>query len=151
MFTEAYVLTRFPRMTVNFVHSGWSGGRVTGGFGGPVDLRLDRDVFAYGQTVITIVLAMNDAEYRPYDDDIFNIFANGYRHILDRIKAEAPLARVTLLEPSPYDDFTRLKATTAGTPKPAEGLINHRIGESGNPQSYRAPGRALPACGSTVR
>lgn len=107
VFAETYVLTRFPRMHVIFVHSGWSGDRVTGGFGGPIDLRLDRDVFAYSPTAITILLGMNDAEYRPYDDGIFNIFANGYRHILDRIKTSAPQARVTLLEPSPYDDVTR--------------------------------------------
>jgi len=107
VFTEAYVLTRFPHMRVSFVHSGWSGDRVTGGFGGPIDLRLDRDVFAYNPTVITIMLGMNDAEYRPYDDGIFNVFANGYRHILDSIKIAAPQARVTLLEPSPYDDVTR--------------------------------------------
>jgi lysophospholipase L1-like esterase len=107
VFTETYVLTRFPRMSVNFVHSGWSGDRVTGGFGGRIDLRLDRDVFAYGPTVITVMLGMNDGEYQPYDDNIFNIFANGYRHILDRIKVAAPQARVTLLEPSPYDDLTR--------------------------------------------
>jgi lysophospholipase L1-like esterase len=107
VFTETYVLTRFPQMRVNFVHSGWSGDRVTGGFGGRIDLRLDRDVFAYRPTVITVMLGMNDGEYQPYDDSIFNIFATGYRHILDRIKAAAPLARVTLLEPSPYDDVTR--------------------------------------------
>jgi lysophospholipase L1-like esterase len=94
-------------MHVNFVHSGWSGDRVTGGTGGPIDLRLDRDVFAYGATVITVMLGMNDGEYRPYDEGIFNIYVNGYRHILDRIKIAAPLARVTLLEPSPYDDVTR--------------------------------------------
>jgi hypothetical protein len=75
--------------------------------GGPIDLRLDRDVFAYNPTVITVMLGMNDGEYRPYDDGIFHIFANGYRHILDRIKAAAPEARVTLLQPSAYDDFTR--------------------------------------------
>jgi len=107
VFTETYVLTRFPRMHVAFVHSGWSGDRVTGGLGGPIDLRLDRDVFAYNPTVITVMLGMNDGEYRPYDDGIFHIFANGYRHILDRIKAAAPEARVTLLQPSAYDDFTR--------------------------------------------
>jgi lysophospholipase L1-like esterase len=114
VFTETYVLTRFPRMHVTFVHSGWSGDRVSGGFGGPIDLRLDCDVFAYGPTIITIMLGMNDAEYRPYDDGIFNLFANGYRHILDRIKTSAPQARVTLLEPSPYDDVTRPPAFAQG-------------------------------------
>lgn len=167
VYTEAYVLTRFPRLRVGFVHSGWSGDRVTGGFGGPIDVRLDRDVFAYDPTVITIMLGMNDAEYRPYDESIFQIFANGYRHILDRIGTSAPQARVTLLQPSPYDDVTRppefadgynsvllrygefvrslaqsggrtvadlntpvvtlLKAASAASPKPAQGLIPDRV------------------------
>jgi lysophospholipase L1-like esterase len=107
VFTETFVLTRFPGMRVDFVHSGWSGDRVTGGYGGPIDVRLDRDVFAYRPTVITVMLGMNDGEYRPYEDGIFNIFANGYRHILDRIQSAAPQARVTLLETSAYDDITR--------------------------------------------
>ena len=36
-FTETYVVTRFPRMNVTMVHSGWGGDRVTGGSGGPDD------------------------------------------------------------------------------------------------------------------
>jgi hypothetical protein len=44
VFTEAYVLTRFPQIHVNFVHSGWNGDRVSGGANGPIDLRLNRDV-----------------------------------------------------------------------------------------------------------
>jgi lysophospholipase L1-like esterase len=107
VFTETYILTRFPRLHVNFVHSGWPGDRVSGGFGGPIDQRLERDVFAHGPTVITIMLGMNDGEYQPFDATIFEKYSSGYRHILDSIKAKAPKARVTLLEPSPYDDFTR--------------------------------------------
>ena len=34
VFTEAFVVTRFPKLNVRFVHSGWGGDRVTGG-GGP--------------------------------------------------------------------------------------------------------------------
>src|SRR5271168_4407826 len=47
VFVETFVLTRFPRLRVNFVHSGWSGDRVSGGANGSIDVRLDRDVFAY--------------------------------------------------------------------------------------------------------
>jgi lysophospholipase L1-like esterase len=107
VFTEAYVLTRFPHIHVTFVHSGSSGDRVSGGANGPIDLRLERDVFAHHATVITVMLGMNDGEYRPFEIDLFNKFTTGYRHILDAIHSEAPNARVTLLEPSPYDDFTR--------------------------------------------
>ena len=37
--TEAYALTRFPRIRATFVHSGSSGDRVSGGANGPIDLR----------------------------------------------------------------------------------------------------------------
>src|SRR6266498_4504416 len=59
-FTETYVLTRFPAMKIAFTHSGWGGDRVSGGGGGPASLRLERDVFAYKPTVLTVMLGMND-------------------------------------------------------------------------------------------
>ncbi len=114
VYTEAYVLTRFPQLHVKFVHSGWSGDRVSGGGNGPIDVRLDRDVFAYGPTVITIMLGMNDGGYRPFDTDLFETFKAGYRHILETIKEKAPNARVTVLESSPYDDVTRDPLFTGG-------------------------------------
>jgi len=55
-FVETYAVTRFPRMKLTFVHSGWGGDTVNGGGGGPIDLRLKRDVFAYSPTVMTIML-----------------------------------------------------------------------------------------------
>ncbi|HEY7120205.1 MAG TPA: hypothetical protein VH475_26695, partial [Tepidisphaeraceae bacterium] len=58
-FTESYVVTRFPKMKIAFVHSGWGGDRVNGGAGGPIDVRLPRDVFPYKPTVLTIMLGMN--------------------------------------------------------------------------------------------
>ncbi len=106
-YTEAFVRTRFPKLKVSFVHSGWGGDRVTGGGGGDVDTRLTRDVFAYHPTVVTSMLAMNDAGYRPFDQGLFNTFSKGYQHIVDRLKAEAPGVRITLIIPSPYDDVTR--------------------------------------------
>jgi lysophospholipase L1-like esterase len=107
IFTEAYVSARFPQLHVRFVHSGWAGDRVSGGFGGPIDRRLDRDVFAYHPTVVTILLGMNDGEYQPFNQQLFDKYSQGYRHIVERIKKELPHARITLLKPTPYDDVTR--------------------------------------------
>src|SRR5438477_13129110 len=50
-FVETFAVTRFPTMNVTFVHSGWGGDKVTGGGGGPIDMRLERDVFSYKPTV----------------------------------------------------------------------------------------------------
>jgi lysophospholipase L1-like esterase len=107
VYTEAYVSAHYPQLHVRFVHSGWSGDRVSGGAGGTIDQRLDRDVFPYHPTVVTILLGMNDGEYQRFDARLFEKYAQGYRHIVERIKKELPNVRITLLKPSPYDDVTR--------------------------------------------
>ncbi len=106
-FVETFAVTRFPKLNVTFVHSGWGGDRVTGGGGGPVDVRLERDVEAYKPTVVTVMLGMNDASYQPFRDPIFKTYADGYRHIVEKLKADVPGLRLTLIKPSPFDDVTR--------------------------------------------
>ncbi len=106
-FTETFVVTRFPALKVSFVHSGWGGDRVTGGGGGGIDLRLQRDVFAYQPTVMTIMLGMNDASYKPFDADVYSTYTNGYQHIVNSVKKNLPQARLTLIQPSPFDDVTQ--------------------------------------------
>jgi lysophospholipase L1-like esterase len=111
---ENFLLTRYPERKVQFINSGVGGDKVSGGWAGPVDMRLARDVFAHKPTVISIMLGMNDGYYRPWDDGIFSTYANGYRHILEQIQKELPQARLTLLRPSPYDDVTRTSEFTPG-------------------------------------
>ncbi len=106
-FVETYVVTRFPQMKVTFVHSGVGGDRVSGGGAGPIDVRLPRDVVAYKPTVMTIMLGMNDGSYRAFDQKIFDTYAAGYRHIIQSVKDALPGLRITVIEPSPYDDVTR--------------------------------------------
>jgi lysophospholipase L1-like esterase len=106
-FVETYVVTRFPALNVSFVHSGWGGDRVTGGGGGPIDRRLARDVFAYKPSVVTVMLGMNDASYKAFDQKIFDVYAKGYEHLVESLKRTLPGVRITLIQPSPYDDVTR--------------------------------------------
>jgi lysophospholipase L1-like esterase len=106
-YTETYVVTRFPQLNVRFVHCGVGGDRVTGGWAGPIDLRLNRDVLPYKPTVMTVMLGMNDGSYRAFDAKIFETYSAGYQHILDRVKSTLPGIRLTLIQPSPYDDVTR--------------------------------------------
>jgi len=106
-YIETYCLTRFPKKNLTFIHSGWGGDRVTGGGGGPIDLRLKRDVLVYKPTVVTICLGMNDGSYRAFNQDIFNTYVNGYRHIIDTLQKELPGVRITLLTAPAYDDVTR--------------------------------------------
>ena len=106
-FVETYVVTRFPHLHVWFVDSGVGGDRVTGGWAGAIDLRLRRDVIAYRPTVMTVMLGMNDASYRTWDDAVFKTYSTGYEHILDTVKQALPGIRITVIQPSPFDDVAR--------------------------------------------
>lgn len=106
-FTETFVVTRFPKMNVNFVHSGWGGDRVGGGGGGRINERLERDVFPYKPTVMTIMLGMNDGRYRAFDQETFDTYSKGYEHIVESVKRTLPGIRLTLIQPSPFDDVTQ--------------------------------------------
>jgi lysophospholipase L1-like esterase len=113
-FTETYVVTRFPKLHIDFIHSGWGGDRVGGGGGGPIDVRLKRDVLAYQPTVMTVMLGMNDGSYRAFDQGIFDQYRTGCEHIVDSMKKAVPAIRITVIEPSPYDDVTKPPAFAGG-------------------------------------
>jgi lysophospholipase L1-like esterase len=106
-FVETFVLTRYPQLRVRFVNAGWGGENAPGGNGGSADVRLTRDVIPYNPTVLTVMLGMNDGGYVAFDEGRFNRYKAGMEHILDVLKAAFPQLRVTLLEPSPYDDVTQ--------------------------------------------
>jgi lysophospholipase L1-like esterase len=104
---EEYVLTRFPAWKVSFHNAGVGGDKVSGGGAGPIDLRLDRDVFVWHPNVVSVMLGMNDFYYRPDQPGIYSTYTFGYRHLVDSLKKNDPGVRITLIEPSPYDDVTR--------------------------------------------
>lgn len=103
---ESYVRTRFPNLHVTFVNSGVGGDKVSGGWAGPIDLRLKRDVFPFKPNVVTIMLGMNDGRYTAFDPKIFSDYTNGYEHIIESLQANLPGVRIVLIEPSAFDDVT---------------------------------------------
>jgi hypothetical protein len=50
---------------------------------------------------------MNDGGYRALDQKLSDTYKDGLTHIADNIRAKLPAARLTLIQPSPYDDITR--------------------------------------------
>lgn len=110
MIIETYVLTRYPNLRVLFTNSGWGGDRVSGGGGGDIDVRLKRDVTPYQPTVVTIMLGMNDGGYKAATEESDKQFFDGFRHIVTTLGQADPQARITAIEPSPYDDTTRRPA-----------------------------------------
>ncbi|MBV8829589.1 MAG: SGNH/GDSL hydrolase family protein [Acidobacteriaceae bacterium] len=107
MLTELYTVTRYGELQVKFVHSGWGGDRVTGGGGGPIDIRLKRDVFSYKPSVMTIMLGMNDGKYASHTAADDKVFYDGYENIVQSTRKEFPQIRITAIGPSPFDDVTR--------------------------------------------
>lgn len=111
---EAFVLTRFPKLSLSWWNAGWGGDTVRGGGGGSIDVRLKRDLLPYQPTCFTVMLAMNDGGYRPFDQATFEAYQAGYEHIIDVVKQANPGVRATLIVPSPYDDITRQPAFPGG-------------------------------------
>lgn len=106
---EDYVVTRFPTLSVRFVNSGVGKDKISGGITGDMTERLNRDVAAFKPTVVTMMFGMNDGAFRAFDQDAYDAFASGYESALSTLKRLVPDARLTLIQPSPYDEVTRAR------------------------------------------
>ena len=111
---EEYVATRFPEWTVSFHNAGVGGDTVAGGWAGTAAERLERDVIAHRPTVVTVMLGMNDGGYKPFDPALFDVYREGYRRIVSRLKEALPGVRLVLLQPSAYDDVSRAPSFPEG-------------------------------------
>lgn len=113
-FLETFVLTRFQNLRVNFYNAGWSGDRVSGGGGGSLDTRLARDVFSRRPTVVTVMLGMNDGGMQAFNASLFDTYQQGIRRIVDTMRQKLPGVRLTLIQPSPFDDITQETTFSGG-------------------------------------
>jgi hypothetical protein len=63
---------------------------------------------------MTIMLGMNDGSYRAFDEGIFAKYKAGYEHIIESVRQALPAVRITVIQPSPYDDVTRAPTFEGG-------------------------------------
>ena len=56
---------------------------------------------------MTIMLGMNDGSYRAFDQKIFDTLPPDTGTSFRRVKDALPGIRITVIEPSPFDDVTR--------------------------------------------
>jgi lysophospholipase L1-like esterase len=111
---EEYTRSRFPKWDLRFYNAGVGGDTVQGGWAGKADERVERDVISLKPTVVTIMLGMNDGHYRPLEKATLDAYTQGYRAIVDKIRAALPGVRVFLIRSSPFDDVTREPQFTGG-------------------------------------
>jgi lysophospholipase L1-like esterase len=105
---ETYVRTHYPSLHVKFVDSAVGGARVTGNWAVHSEAQsLQRDVYPFHPTVVTIMLGMNDAMYRPFDQSIYDTYVKGYTYIVNQLQKHLPGVKIVLIEPSPWDDVTQ--------------------------------------------
>jgi len=113
-YVETFVTTRYPWLNVSYINVGWGGDTVNGGHGGEIDVRMARDVVSQRPTVVTVMLGMNDGAFRPGDASTEQRFQSGYTRLAEKLDAALPGVRVTLIQPSPYDDVTRRPSFSGG-------------------------------------
>lgn len=104
---ETFVVSEHPRWHTRFLNAGWIGDTVEGGKGGPIDVRLARDVLPYRPTVVTILLGTNDAGYGPFDPARLDTYGQGLGRIVDALREKLPGVRIVLLTPPFYDEDAR--------------------------------------------
>ena len=56
---------------------------------------------------MTIMLGMNDGQLQGLRRSTFQRYREGMEHIVQVMKKAVPELRITLIEPSPYDDVTK--------------------------------------------
>lgn len=81
-YVEDYFYTRFPNRRIHFHNAGVSGDKAQNALD-----RFDEDVAAHHPQYVSILLGMNDGEYKPFDQATFDRYQTGMTTVLDRIQA----------------------------------------------------------------
>lgn len=97
---ENYVRCRFPEWKVDFFNLGWGGDRTSNW------KRAERDIPPFKPTIVFIKLGMNDAEYKPFDQNTCDTYITGMKNLVKVIRKYTK-ARIVLITSIPYEENCR--------------------------------------------
>lgn len=95
-YLEDYFYTRFPGVHVRFHNAGVGGDKAADALA-----RFDMDVAAYKPKYVTILLGMNDGNYKQWDAKTFEAYQKGMLELLDKIQGIGATAIV--MGPTMFD------------------------------------------------
>lgn len=112
-YVHAYLLTRFPEMSIEIINHGISSETLSGTSEPDHNpprphalARFARDVAAWRPDVVVACFGMNDGNYHPIDEERFAKYREGVHRLCMLIEQETQ-ARLVLLTPPPFDPYRR--------------------------------------------
>ncbi len=81
-YVEDYFYTRYPKMRLKLHNAGVGGAKAWDALA-----RFDADVAAYKPKYVTILLGMNDGQYQPYNETIFQTYHTDMTELVGRLTA----------------------------------------------------------------
>lgn len=95
-YVENFYYTRFPNRRIHFRNAGVSGDRAA-----DVLNRFDDDIARFKPTVATVLLGMNDASYKDFDQPTFDTYKKDMTTLFDKLDVLG--CRVFLMGPTMFD------------------------------------------------
>ncbi|QDU08647.1 SGNH/GDSL hydrolase family protein [Gimesia aquarii] len=95
-YVEDFFYTRYPHMRLKFHNAGVGGAKAWDALA-----RFDRDVAAYKPKYVTILLGMNDGQYQPFNEAIFQTYYKDMKELITKIESIG--AQPILMTPTMFD------------------------------------------------
>ncbi len=108
-YVEDFLYTRFPKLRFKMHNAGVGGAKAWDALE-----RFDRDVAAYKPKYVTVLLGMNDGQYQPFNEEIWQTYHDNMTTLVERIVEINAIP--ILMTPTMYDS----RAALARKRKPAD-------------------------------
>lgn len=95
-YVEDFFYTRYPEMRLKFHNAGVGGAKAWDAL-----VRFDRDVAAYKPKYVTVLLGMNDGQYQPFNEKIFQTYYTDMKELISKIEGIG--AQPILMTPTMFD------------------------------------------------